>query len=96
MTIMNFDDFKKNPQKDSTFSFHGEIFVPCKKSCDSLNQTLYTSYKIIFRSQTFIKMNEEWKKGNINWDCEDFFALTASGKIIRFNNSEWAGFTIEK
>lgn len=56
----------------------------------SLNKTLETNYKAVYRKETSYK--EQWKESKIDWSGEEFWAVTAKDRLLRFSNSEWAWF----
>ena len=58
----------------------------------SLNKTLETNYKAVYRQDTSYKT--QWKAEDVNWSCETFFAVTEKGRLIEFKNSEWASLKV--
>lgn len=67
----------------------GGIFKKDNRARASLNKTLETNYRAVFRHESVYK--DQWKSGGINWSGEDFYALTEKGRILHFSNSEWGG-----
>jgi len=65
-------------------------FIQDYHSLRVLNATLETNYKAVYRVDISMK-NNEWSKGNINWDCDNFYIVTAKGVILHHTNSEWGG-----
>lgn len=67
----------------------GGIFKKDNRARTSLNKTLETNYRAVFRSEKVYKT--QWKSGSIDWSGEKFYVITEKGKILRFSNSEWGG-----
>lgn len=93
---MTFENFKSNPKTDSVFDFYEKTFEPCPNSNKALNENLETEYQMTFRCAESKTFNPEWNSDKIDWDCEEFFVLTKSGRILYFTNSEWAAFEVQK
>ncbi|MNZ59910.1 hypothetical protein D3C78_779640 [compost metagenome] len=66
-------------------------FARCEESLQALNKTLETSFVAVFRNRV---APTAWKDGNVSWDGEDFYVLTASGRVMAFYNSEWGGVEV--
>ncbi len=71
------------------FTYLGCDYKKDSRAKESLNKTLETAYKAVYRQEASYK--RQWKSDNISWDSETFFVLTASGKLLCFTNSEWGG-----
>ena len=67
----------------------GGIFKKDNRARTSLNKTLETNYRAVFRGEKVYK--EQWKSGSIDWSGEDFYAITEKGRVLYFSNSEWGG-----
>ncbi|MNN87586.1 hypothetical protein D3C81_2051600 [compost metagenome] len=59
---------------------------------DSLNATLETNYVSVFRHEEYYK--SQWKKDNINLSGDEFYIVTAKGKILHHTNSEWGSIGV--
>lgn len=75
------------------FTDNGYVFKKDSHACKSLNKTLETEYKSVYRQSDQIK--NKWKTDNISWDSEQFHVVTAKGKLLSFYNSEWGGVGTE-
>lgn len=64
------------------------VFKKDNRARSSLNKTLETNYRAVYREHTHYKT--QWKHSNIDWSGEKFYAVTEKGRIIKFSNSEWA------
>lgn len=53
----------------------------------SLNKTLETNYKAVYRKDTNYK--SEWKQSNVDFSGECFYVVTEKGRLLKFSNSEW-------
>lgn len=99
MSAMAYEQFLKEDDKAqvSAFIFYDDEFVKCSKAKKALNKTLETNYRAVYRLRRHVKdANYDWKEGDIDWDGEKFFAVTASGKVLSFINSEWGGVEFAK
>jgi hypothetical protein len=54
----------------------------------SLNKTLETNYKAVYRQDTCYK--DQWKNECIDFSGETFYVVTENGRLIEFKNSVWA------
>jgi len=66
------------------------VFKKDNRAKASLNKTLETNYKAVYRKDSSYK--SQWKSSSIDWSGEKFYAVTQKGKVIEFSNSEWAWF----
>lgn len=69
---------------------YGQMFKKDNRARASLNKTLDTNFKAVFRSQ--FAYSEQWKAGDVDWCGETVYVLTHKDKVVRFTNSEWASF----
>lgn len=69
---------------------YGQIFKKDNRARASLNKTLDTNFKAVFRNQ--FAYSEQWKAGDVDWCGETVYVLTHKDKLVRFTNSEWASF----
>jgi len=93
--MINFDEFLKSPQDVLEFkhNFYG-IFKKDNRARESLNKTLETKYKAVYRKDT--EYRKQWRFEGINWSGETFFILTEKGRILEHTNSEWGGIGFAK
>lgn len=64
-------------------------YVKDNRARASLNKTLETNYKAVYRHNDVYK--RQWRQNDIDWDGEKFYVVTTSGKVLEFINSEWGG-----
>lgn len=96
MSTLSYEEFLKANDKTqvSSFSCEGDEFIKCTKAKKALNKTLETNYQAVYRERRCVKdSNYLWKEDDVDWDGEHFFAVTASGKVLSFRNSEWGSAT---
>jgi hypothetical protein len=99
MSSITYEQFLKEDDKTqvSAFTFYDKEFVKCSKARKALNKTLETNYRAVYRNRLHVKdSNYNWKEDHVDWDGEQFFAVTASGKLLSFTNSEWGGVELAK
>lgn len=97
MGQIQFEEFMSQEDKKeiSSFSFEGDEFHQCGKSRKTLNKALETNYQAVFRKKNDIR-HSDWKGEDIELSGEEFFVVTASGRVLRFWNSEWGGVGLAK
>lgn len=87
--MIDFTDFLKDPADVVEFRHPYGVFKKDNKARSALNATLETNYKAVFRRET-----NQWKKDDIDLSGEDFYIVTAKGRILHHTNSEWGGIGI--
>lgn len=71
------------------FEDNGYVFKKDNRARASLNKTLETNYRAVYRQAS--EYDRQWKAGDISWCGEQFHAITEKGKLLSFYNSEWGG-----
>jgi hypothetical protein len=91
--MISYEDFLKEPQGVLEFrTKYNGVFKKDNRACRSLNNTLETEYVAVYRHEE--SYSKQWKTDNIDWDAEEFYILTAKGKILHHMNSEWGGIGV--
>ncbi|MNQ25268.1 hypothetical protein D3C85_384830 [compost metagenome] len=70
------------------FSADYYVYKKDNRARSSLNKTLETNYKAVYRKETSYK--SQWKQNDIDFSGETFYVITEKGRILRFGKSEWA------
>lgn len=88
--MIEFNDFLKNPEDVLEFRHAYGVFKKDDKARSSLNKTLETEYRAVYR----LEGATPWEDGNIDWDGETFYILTKKGRVLHHANSEWGGIGV--
>lgn len=89
------EEFLKNPQNVLEFrTRYDGVFKKDNRARASLNATLETNYVAVFRTEENYK--GQWKKDNIDLSGEQFYIITAKGKVLYHTNSEWGSIGVAK
>lgn len=67
---------------------YGTTYKKDNRARASLNKTLETNYKAVYRKDTDFK--SQWRKDNLDFSGECFYVVTEKGRLLKFINSEWA------
>jgi len=92
--MISYEEFLKAPQDVVEFKHTYGVFKKDNRARVSLNATLETNYVAVFRHEENYK--SQWKKDDIDLSGEDFYIVTAKGKILHHTNSEWGGMGVAK
>lgn len=84
--MIDYNEFLKNPEDVLEFKHPYGVFKKDNKARTVLNSTLETNYKAVFRLKGAV-----WQKDDIDLSGEEFYIVTAKGKILHHTNSEWGG-----
>lgn len=93
--MISYEDFLKNPQDVVEFQHQYGVYRKDNRARASLNATLETNYVSVFRHEREYKAGQ-WTKDNIDLSGEEFYIVTAKGKILHHTNSEWGGIGVAK
>lgn len=93
--MISYDEFIKNPGDVVEFKHAYGVFKKDNRARASLNKTLETSYKAVYRLESKYK-NSQWSADDLDLSGEEFYVITSTGKILHHTNSEWGGIGIAK
>jgi hypothetical protein len=95
--MISYNDFltATDPQNIPEFKHSYDVFKKDNRARTSLNKTLETSYKAVYRRESKYK-SPQWSADDINLSGEDFYIVTANGKILSHTNSEWGAIEVAK
>ncbi len=93
--MISYNDFltTTDPQEIHEFKHTCGVFKKDNRARASLNKTLETTYKAVYRLESKYK-SSQWSADDIDLSGEDFYIVTASGKILSHTNSEWGGIGV--
>lgn len=90
--MIDYEEFLRNPEDVLEFRHPWGVFKKDNKARSTLNATLETDYKAVYRKED----QKLWVAGNIDWDGETFFILTRRGRVLSHTNPEWGGIGVAK
>jgi hypothetical protein len=77
----------------SILSVYEYFYYADHEALCSMNTIFETNFVAVYRSKEFENRNV-FDHRHIDFDCETFFVVTKSGKVLSFSNSEWGGVDV--